>query len=392
MIFRYLYTDMSLKRFVILSILSVSTLVAYASATDDSIAPDTIWFDDGAWYVGGIADSLFNGYGKMVYPDSTIYQGEWQDGLWEGKGELYYPDGDYYSGDFHNHQFSGYGKYTYSDGAFYDGYWADNMFNGSGTMSYADGSIYAGEWVNDKKNGVGVFYEASTGALYKGDFRNDLFIGSHQEKEDNLSHLKDTFNDDFNDDWNPYLYQNRRPDSEWHYQGDATVFLSYGTKQTLSLHVDFHASKRFFAGFGFGFNTVNHKIGKESVTYDDETGEKYVLIDWDEFPDEIMTENTYNMLKFTGQCGVSWGWFSLGGDAGIALKNTIRNCRSLPQNNSYYEPGTLYYREKVTGAKFAYSIFTDFVLTRSIPYINSCSMRLGYSNIDGVFIGAGVSF
>lgn len=381
---------MSIKRFVILSILPVSTLVAHASATNDTIAAaDTIWFDDGAWYVGQIADSLFNGYGKMVYPDNTVYQGEWKDGLWDGKGELSYPDGDYYNGEFIGHQFNGYGKYVYSDGTCYDGYWENNMFNGSGTMSYANGSIYAGEWKDDRKEGVGVFYDSSTGALLKGNFKNDLFIGSREEiQEDNWSHLEQNFNDD----WNPYLRQPKRPDSCWHYKGDASVFITYGTEQTLSFHVDFHTSKRFFAGFSLGFNTINPRIGKESVTYDDETGQKNVLVDWDWYPDEILTEKTYNMLKLAAECGVSWGWFSIGAASGLALKNTVRNCRSLADNDSYYEAGTLYYREKVTGVRFAYDIFTDFLLSRSLKYIHSCSMRTGYSNIDGFYIGAGITF
>ena len=375
---------MSLKHFVILSILSVSTLVAFASAPNDSIAADTIWFEDGACYVGQIADSLFNGYGRMVYSDSTVYEGEWKDGLWDGKGELFYPDGDYYSGEFSEHQFSGYGKYIYSDGTRYDGYWEYNMFNGNGTMLYANGSIYAGEWVDDQKEGIGIFYDASNGALLKGNFSRDVFIGSDQ---DNWGTLQRTYNDD----WAPRQPQ-VRPDSCWHYKGDASIFITYGTKQTLSFHFDFHTSKRFFAGFSFGFNTVNHCIGKESITYDDETGEKITLIDWDDYPDEILTQNTYNVFKLTGQCGVSWGWFSLGGAIGFGLKNTVRNCRSLSHNNSYYEPGTLYYREKVTGARFTYDVFTDYVLSRKLPHIYSFSMRTGYSNIDGFYIGAGVSF
>ena len=65
---------MLLKRLVILSILSVSFLVARASDSNDTIPQDTIWFDDGAWYVGEIADSMFNGYGRMFYPDSTVYE------------------------------------------------------------------------------------------------------------------------------------------------------------------------------------------------------------------------------------------------------------------------------------------------------------------------------
>ena len=379
---------MSLKHLVILSILSVSTLVAYASATNDSIQADTIWFDDGAYYVGQIADSLFNGYGKMTYADGTVYQGEWKDGMWDGQGELSYPDGDYYKGELSNHQFSGFGKYIYSDGTSYEGYWQDNMFNGSGTMLYANGSIYAGEWKDDRKDGVGVLYDSSTGTLLKGNFSNDMFIGSKEEQQDNWNHLQENFNDD----WNPYLYYQKRPDSCWHYKGDVNVFISYGTKQTLSFHFDFHTSKRFFAGFSLGLNTVNQRIGKESVTYDDESGEKIYLIEWDAYPDEVLTEKTYDMFKLTGQCGVSWGWFSLGGAAGIGLKNTVRNCRSLPQYNSYYEAGTLYYKEKVTGARFTYDVFADFLLSRSIPRLHSCSIRTGYSNIDGFYLGAGVSF
>ena len=98
------------------------------------------------------------------------------------------------------------------------------------------------------------------------------------------------------------------------------------------------------------------------------------------------------MLKLAAECGISWGWFSLGASTGLSFKNTVRNCRSLPENNSYYEAGTLYYREKVTGVRFAYDIFTDFLLSRSLQYVHSCSMRTGYSNIDGFYIGAGISF
>ena len=379
---------MSLKRLVILSILSVSFLVARASDLNDAASQDTIWFDDGAWYAGEIADSMFNGYGKMVYPDSTVYEGEWKDGLWNGKGEVSYPDGDSYSGNFKEHEFSGFGTYIYSDGAKYEGYWENGMFNGSGTMNYADGSTYAGEWKNDQKNGLGVFYDAQTGALLKGNFLMDMYIGQQNNSYKNTSAL----NNNNNFGWDESYPQNSRPKSCWHYPGDSYVSITYGTKQMLSLHADFSISKRIFAGFSLGFNTATHRIGEVSVTYDEDTGEKNILIDWDEFMDEILTENTYNMFRLNGEFGVSRDWFSLGTAIGVSLKNTVRNCRSLEHNLSYYEPGTLYYREKVTGAKFVYDIFTDFILSRSIPHLYSCSMRTGYSNIDGFYVGAGITF
>lgn len=382
---------MLLKRLVILSILSVSFLVARASDSNDTIPQDTIWFDDGAWYVGEIADSMFNGHGKMFYPDSTVYEGNWKNGLWDGRGTVSFPDGDSYRGDFREHQFSGYGKYIYSDGAVYEGNWKNGMFNGAGTMVYSDGSIYAGEWTNDRKNGVGVYFDSNNEALFEGVFSNDLYIGpinnNSNQSSGNPKEIKSI------DTWSEYsLTTPARPSSCWHSRGDSYVSLTYGTNHILAVHADFSMSKRFFAGFSLGFNTTNHKIGQVSVTYDEDTGEKNTLIGWDWYLDEIMTENTYNMFRMNGEFGVSWGWFSLGTSAGISLKNTVRNCRSLEHNDSYYEPGTLYYREKVTGARFAYDIFTDFILTRSIPNIFSCSMRTGYSNIDGFYIGAGLTF
>ena len=65
--FLYLYIDMTIKHFLIVTLLFLQTLLAHAFALNNTFAAtDTIRFDDGSWYVGGIADSLFNGYGKTV--------------------------------------------------------------------------------------------------------------------------------------------------------------------------------------------------------------------------------------------------------------------------------------------------------------------------------------
>ena len=105
-----------------------------------------------------------------------------------------------------------------------------------------------------------------------------------------------------------------------------------------------------------------------------------------------MTETTYNMFGISGECGINLGRFSLGAAAGFSLKNTVRNCRSLAGNDSYYDTGTLYYREKVTGVRFAYDIFSDFILSLPQRNIYSISLRTGYSNIYGFHIGAGLTF
>ena len=377
MIFPYLYTDMSLKRVFLLSILSASTLLMRAQTPADAIAAnDTIRFEDGAWYCGEIADSLFNGYGKMLYPDSTFYEGEWKNGLWEGKGELRYPDGDSYSGQFKQHEFSGYGKYLYADGGSYEGYWENGMFNGPGTMTYSDGSTYSGNWKDDMKDGPGVYYNSSTGSLLKGLFNEDLFIYQNTSEGRNGNNSKANARED---------------DGKFHYDGLFTLSLTYGMGQILSFHVDYHTSDSFFAGFQLGFNTVSHEIGKVSVTTDDETGEKVTLVGWDWYMDEILTEKTHTAFKISGECGCSLKRFSIGTALGLGLDCTVRNCRSKEENDSYYEPGTLYYRSKITGVRFAYDIFTEYVPNLNLPWFD-ISLRAGYSNLERFHIGMGVVF
>lgn len=385
MIFIYLYTDMSLKHVIIPAILTLLAIEAYAGTEYDSFsAPDTIFFEDGSWYYGEIRDSLFNGQGVMSYADSTVYKGSWKDGLWDGDGELYYPDGDSYSGQFKQHEFSGYGTYVYSDGNRYEGYWEYGLFNGAGTMHYADGSTFTGNWTADRKDGPGILYDSSTGTLIKGYFEGDrvLFhygLSSEENKTQQPSHQSGSS-------------MNKTPDDgKFHYRHLTAISVTYGFNQILSLHVNHHISDRFFAGGQFGFNTVSHTIGENSITTDDETGEKVTLVGWDWYENEILTESTYPFIKISGECGLTWRRFSIGTALGIGLNNTVRNCRSREENDSYFEPGTLYYRIKTTGAKFAYDFYTEFVPNLNIPAMD-ITLRTGYSNLDGFHMGMGVVF
>ena len=375
---------MSSKHVFIVSILSLYSLSVHALSLADSIqSADTIRFDDGSWYLGEIADSLFNGYGKMSYADSTVYEGYWKDGLWDGSGEVLFPDGDYYKGEFKEHKFSGYGIYLYSDSSRYEGYWEDGMFSGAGTMNYADGSTYTGEWRYDRKNGLGVLYDAQSGSLFRGYFIDDMYV----------SWVKNESTDSTASGNSPTRYNapKQPSDNKIHLDGLTSVSISYGLGQLFSIHVDFHTSDWFFAGFQVGINTSSQGIGKASVTTDSE-GNEITLVEWDHYLNEVITENTYSVLKFAGECGLSLRWFSLGTALGVGVQNTVRNCKSLEENDSYFEPGTLYYRNKITGAKFGYDLFTDIILTRKVPFVYACSLRTGWGNIDGFFIGISATF
>lgn len=376
MIFPYLYTDMSAKHILIVSIMLLNALSARAlGQADVTAASDTIRFDDGSWYTGGIADSLFNGYGKMVYADSTVYEGEWRDGLWNGQGLLFYPDGDSYEGQFLNHEFYGYGIYYYADGGVYKGYWANGMYNGAGTMEYADGSSYTGAWKDDKKEGLGVYYDAQNVMLVKGYFVNDRF--SYAVNQEPVSEPQNE----------PVV-----KDSLYHHKYDMSCGLTYGTGQLFSLHFDYYLTNSFFIGLNTGFDPIEHRIGQPPTAIDDETGLEVTLVGWDWYNDEILSDKTYTSFRIAAECGFSLGWFSIGTSLGIGLRNSVRNCKSLEHNDSYYEPGTLYYRTKLTGVKPDFTLFTDFVISRSVPYVQSCSFRAGWGNLDGVFIGLSAQF
>lgn len=392
MIFPYLYTDMSRKQILIVSMLLLNVLSARALAPDgDVLSGDTILFDDGSWYTGQVADSLFNGYGKMVYADSTVYEGEWKNGLWNGKGKLFYPDGDSYEGEFMEHEFSGYGVYLYADGAKYDGYWENGMFNGAGTMNYADGSTYSGSWKDDMKDGLGFLYDNQAGVLYKGHFENDSYVSPISSNYH--ENIYGTFESVSDYDFDGFFYEPpRRPDTLFHSKGDMMAGITAGTRHMFSFHFDYYVTNRFFAGARIGLDPNDHTVGESSEAVDDETGEQISLVGWNSYVDEIMSEKEYTNFRIAGECGLSWGWFSLGMNLGIGLRHTIRNCKSLEHNDSYFEPGTLYYRDRITGAKFDYGVFTDIVLSRSIPVFHSCSLRTGYGSLDGFFIGMSVIF
>lgn len=384
MIFPYLYTDMKSKHIVILTLLLANAMSASAISVSYTTpaAQDTIRFEDGSWYLGQIADSLFNGYGKMVYADSTVYEGNWKDGLWDGKGELSYPDGDSYSGNFSKHAFSGFGTYHYANGARYEGYWENGMFNGPGTMDYADGSTYAGTWKDDMKEGLGVLYDAGTQSLYKGYFKNDRFIRPATDDSGSTQQYYSKY---------PLPQQHKNDIGQSQYRGLTTAGMSYGLGQILSFYVHHHISHWFFTGLQLGLNTVNHGIGKVSVTTNDDTGQKVTLVEWDAYMDEVLTEDTYSFFKIAGECGASWRRFSFGVALGLGLDNTVRNCRSKEGNDSYYEPSTLYYRSQITGSRFGYDIFAEFIPKLELPDID-ISVRAGYSNLDFFHLGLGIVF
>jgi hypothetical protein len=357
----------------------------------DPQTSDTIRFDDGSWYCGEVADSLFNGRGKMVYADSTVYEGEWKDGLWDGKGKIIYPDGDSYEGDFSEHNFNGNGTYIYSDGRRYDGEWENGAFSGIGTFDYGNGDTFTGQWKNDLREGFGLYYDASSQTYRQEFYHEDRRIFT---LEDNAS--GNTASD--NTAAGNTASRNEKKEPEFKYninQDNIKVGLSYGMGQFLAFQADFNFNPYLFAGFSVGINTNSYGVGKQSFIYNDDTGEKIILVEWDSYPDEILTEHTYPGFNLLGEFGTSLGNISFGGSAGLSLMKTYRFCRSRAENESYFSEGTLYYRKRITGVEFSYRLYTDIQLKNFENFLfmnhNGVFLRLGYGNHEKVFVGFGIN-
>lgn len=78
--------------------------------------------------------SVVNGFGKVVYPDSSVYMGTMKDRARDGEG-----------------------CFSYADGGEYLGQWQGGKKHGVGIMIFNSGARYAGEWKNGMRHGYGVY-------------------------------------------------------------------------------------------------------------------------------------------------------------------------------------------------------------------------------------------
>ena len=365
--------------------LTFSILLFLLFCTGNAVAQntesDTLKFDDGSWYVGGIADSLFNGHGTMKYSDGTIYSGEWKDGLWNGKGNLRFPDGDHYSGSFKDHKMSGEGVYKYANGAEYNGHWENGMFNGVGTLMYEDGGYYAGEWKDDMRHGAGVLLSKQDTTLYKGYFENDIYIGKvkDQEMADSIAAAQAS------QDYSYYEV----PEYDVLCMG-----ISIGSKDMLVLDISAGNGYTFWgvtlsANIGkrtFGIPTDPYR-GKDGVVVEDD--EYPTVIGWDEFPDEEFTEGVYNGYNVL----FNFGWFlddfvQFGVNLGLGINTAYKNC--LASESGPFERNKRYYKTRFDSVFMNYGTFIRYNIgfTESVFY----NLIVGLNKAEGLYAGIGIQF
>lgn len=337
--------------------------------TPKSAPIDTLFFEDGSHYIGYITDSLFNGYGMMLYSDSTYYEGEWKDGLWNGNGVLRFPGGDTYKGAFVNHKMEGSGVYSYSNGAKYEGNWKNNMFDGVGTLKYSDGGYYSGEWKEDQRHGMGVMYSVPDSALYSGIFENDILI-ENLTTEDN---------------------QNENQLQEFQYYPKINTSITYGSNNLIGFSVSADKDNSFWGGT-ISINTKEYCRG-ESAIYYDEDGKRVILAGWNEYGIDEISEGKYTLIN----CMVNRGWritdkWDFGLSAGLGINQKYKNCRARDNADSCqeFDIGEFYNKTKFGGICLSYGIFTRCY----IPYKDNMDflINIGIGNIEGVNFGMGLRF
>ena len=154
-----------------------------------------IYYPNGEFYEGEMANSSYNGKGKLINENGDIYEGDFLDGQKIGEGKFHFSDGCVYKGNFLKNNFNGYGEMEVYPNIIYKGNFVDNFlegkglftdseekyegdfkknyFNGKGIYTYANGDEYDGEFEFGIRKGKGV-YKQKNGITFEGIWENDV--------------------------------------------------------------------------------------------------------------------------------------------------------------------------------------------------------------------------
>lgn len=344
---------------------------------------DTLFFSDGGWYFGEVADSAFNGFGIMQYADGTHYEGWWKDGLWEGEGHLTFADGDNYEGEFSGHAMNGQGIYRYSNGATYTGEFKDNAFNGFGYLEYADGGYYVGSFKDDMRHGAGALLDASDSTNYSGYFFNDNFIGNdiqaYREYEANPE----------------YYYYDYVYDPKEIYGEKEKVYMAlsanYSAKGFIRGRMMFCQGDQAW-GLALGVNAHPPYHGKSGVMYD-EDGSVLQSVRWDDYPSDELKEGTYD--AFTALFDMSYRpakQLYLGYGLGMGLEFSYRDCIVKGSGNTctWMDEGTFYHKTRLKKVRFDFEVNAHYLVP--IGEDGHLVVGIGYGWIEGLYGGFGLRF
>ena len=135
-----------------------------------------IFFPNGEIYEGEMANSVYNGKGKLITQDKDEYEGEFKDGEKNGNGKMIFKDGTEYKGNFVKNNFNGSGNMKWTNGMEYTGNFKDNYLEGEGVLINNNGEKYEGNFEKNSFHGKGK-YTYSNGDEYEGNFEYGIRKG-----------------------------------------------------------------------------------------------------------------------------------------------------------------------------------------------------------------------
>lgn len=155
---------------------------------------------------------------------------------------------------------------------------------------------------------------------------------------------------------------------------------------------------RWIWGITAGGQLDNPGIG-EKARYTDEEGNLIIIAGWNEYPVDELREDRYTLFTLGFDSGFKLSdYFIMGGGLGFGVDMRYKNCKCKGSDDSCpdFSVGQLYYKNKLGGFKFGYKLFSKYYLPLSPkdPYSweHDICLNVGYGNLEGFFIGAGIRF
>lgn len=97
---------------------------------------------DRCLFRGSFRNNLKEGFGEMIYADSSTYSGGWSQDKFQGQGIFVNKEGDTYQGTFYASQKSGLGTELFTNGDSFTGNFQRNLFHNYGSVTLTKVSIH----------------------------------------------------------------------------------------------------------------------------------------------------------------------------------------------------------------------------------------------------------
>ena len=132
-------------------------------------------------YEGMLLNGKEHGQGKCWYGDKSTFEGEWENGF-QLEGKRVDTDGCVYKGQISpGYKRHGLGMYTNTYGAIFYGEWKNDVFDGWGYTKDEEGEIFQGQFKEGQQHGYGRMVR--NGYIYEGEWCEGTKLSKKSERD-----------------------------------------------------------------------------------------------------------------------------------------------------------------------------------------------------------------